>query len=610
MSTRKSMKAISPIQRTPVQSARAQSKAREAGSPQRGAGGIGPIVALLLVGTIAFFVWRSRDKEPEFQPLSLEEQYAQDERLMLLLHPCSFPAAFEADLTDIASVLVSKLDAGAQRDPLRRATQDLAAMGAPAKDALMRLYQARSKDRMQMLVANNVLAVCAISDDPFGLDIARIALESPDEQLRGDAMLVFRKHPSPEHYDDLRNVFPSFMLPVNVDHALQAMYKANPERFAEDLVQWVKDAKRVLGRLESRLIDSSVPLIAESDSPKVAEVLKGIVASTPDLQIRHRLFMLAPAARLGDQEAYQELTDMLASDRPRPRVMAAEALAKAGLVDDTYVLAETSRDPSESSRVFKLIFSDTYAIERTPEQLADVLSWARIALGHKEAAIQELALRFLLQNGDPEGIAALNIRLSGTVMEREIAARAMRGTFETQPEVATQVRNNLKALWEREEQGAQLRAVYESIAIALGAVPGVETGEFLMIQADRIGPNPVRGQRGYRWVLGQILNSGPEASTVMHERLKTEADPFKRLDLISQMWQDETEGAYAAIAAVIDDETKTPHERLYAADRALRMGMHEQLAPLLKRVYRNSSDPVLRPGLHCLLWAWYGPALA
>ena len=65
-----------------------------------------------------------------------------------------------------------------------------------------------------------------------------------------------------------------------------------------------------------------------------------------------------------------------------------------------------------------------------------------------------------------------------------------------------------------------------------------------------------------------------------------------------------------AIAAVIDDDTKAPQERLYAADRALRMGKHERLAPLLKRIYHNTSDPVLRPGLHCLLWAWYGPALA
>ena len=39
------------------------------------------------------------------------------------------------------------------------------------------------------------------------------------------------------------------------------------------------------------------------------------------------------------------------------------------------------------------------------------------------------------------------------------------------------------------------------------------------------------------------------------------------------------------------------------------MGHSERILPGLKRVYRSESDGVLRPGLHCLLWIWFGPPL-
>ena len=65
-----------------------------------------------------------------------------------------------------------------------------------------------------------------------------------------------------------------------------------------------------------------------------------------------------------------------------------------------------------------------------------------------------------------------------------------------------------------------------------------------------------------------------------------------------------------ALVDVLDDASLSPYERLYAADRAVRMGHAELLLPTMKRVYRSESDRVLRTGLHCLLWVWFGPPLS
>ena len=104
-----------------------------------------------------------------------------------------------------------------------------------------------------------------------------------------------------------------------------------------------------------------------------------------------------------------------------------------------------------------------------------------------------------------------------------------------------------------------------------------------------------------------MWNAGPASRDVLLERLGTETDPFKRLDLISFVWQDFEDDSFEVLLGVIEDGSRPSEERLYAADRALRMSHNVQLLPVLKRIYRGTSDPVLRPGLQCLLWAWFGP---
>ncbi len=574
---------------------------------RRGSGLTNAAIALVLVGSVAFFVLRGSRSASESAPLSLEQRYALDERISLLTSGCSFGATFEVDTSDPIAVLAGKLDAGGQLEPKKRAMRELAALGAPARETLTRLYQDASKDRMRVRVAHSVLSVCAISDDPFGVEIALEALQSTREDLRAEACLVLRKHPSPEHFDAVKAVLRSFTMPSTGDHALEALFACDPGRFAGELRGWLQDRAPDGGYIVSSPVDTAATLVAGSSAPAVLPHVRDILANVEGLLPRHRIFLLAPLARAGDEQARQDLRDNLAHELPKPRLFAAEALAKAGFVDDTYVLAATTSDPEERIRVLRLIFDETYEPERDETAQADVQQWAREALSDGHAQIAELALSSLLRWGDDEGRATLMTLIAGTIPEREMAARAMRDTFHGRPELADQVRANLIAVWDRERTGAQRNQVLESVLVSLGAVPGDATGRFVLERADEIAEMPAKPTRGYRWVIGQAWNAGPASRDVLLERLGTETDPFKRLDLVSFAWQDFEDDSFEVLLGIIEDDSRAPEERLYAADRALRMAHNVRLLPVLKRIYRGSKDPVLRPGLQCLLWAWFGP---
>lgn len=568
---------------------------------------MGVVIGLILVSTVAFFVLRSTRAKPALEPTSLEDRYRQDERINMLVGGCGFGAPFDVDTTDFAEVLAGKLDAGTQLESKNRAMRELAAMGADALEALTRLYEDASKDSMRTKVAYNVLSVCAISDDDFGVPIALKGLQSPREDIRGEAATVIWKHAKPELYDAIKDVYLSFTLPAGGDRSLKAMHACDEVRFTEELAGWLRQMDRRDGKIVSHAIDTAVTMLASSQNEAVAKRLRELVDSVDGLLPRHRIYMLAPPARFGDEAARQELVDYLASDMPKPRANAAEALAKAGLGHDAYVLAATSTDPNERLRVYRLIFDEEYSKGRSPEKTEEVLGWAREALSEPLFDSQVVAMKRLLRAGDEEGRAFLIQQLAGTTDQRSRIAPGMRGMLDDDPELANQIRANLFSLWERERQGAQRDTTFESIIIALAAVPGRETGEFLLKVADEVAALPVKSARGYRWFVGQTFNAGPEAREVMRERLASEADPFKRLDLIGMVWQDFEEASYQLLLSIVEDESRSPYERIFAADQTLRMGKNERFLPVLKRLNRSTTDRVLKPGVHCLLWAWFGP---
>lgn len=577
----------------------------------RRSGRAGALTAALLLGVIAFFAWRGSSRPTETAGWSQVDAYEADARIAPLLGGCAFGAPFEADTSNLAEVLSSKLDAGALLEPQRRAKSELAGMGDAAAEPLMRLFQSASKDKWRGGVARNVLAVCALAESDWGVPIGVEALRSPREDLRGDAALVLHNHPRADLYEPLEAALGGFRLEMHVNRVLAGMAACDRVRFARSLPGWVARAERIGDYIESTVIDAAAPLVASVEDPEVAVELYDLVDATPELLLRHRTYLLAPAARYGHGDARQRLIDLLAHEQRMPRHHAAEALALAGLVDDTYVLAATALDAGERSQTLKRILEhdEDRAAERSEAQRADVVVWARAAMLDDEPIVREVALRGLLRRGDEEGRAALMTLLKGSVVEQGLGMRAMRDSLGEWPEVAEQARGVLAALYEVELAGARRGDVLTSTLQAMGAVPGLESGEFLLRAGDVVGENPIRGIAGFRWCVGQAFNAGPAARLALRDRLLVEADPTKRLDLISFVWQDRELESVDLLMSIVEDPSRDPHERLYAADRAVRMGHSERILPGLKRVYRSESDGVLRPGLHCLLWIWFGPPL-
>ncbi|MEM9380912.1 MAG: hypothetical protein AAGB93_13245 [Planctomycetota bacterium] len=573
-------------------------------------GRTGVVVAVSLLAVVFFFAWRSSRGPKTVGGMTLEERYEIDDRLRPLLADCVFGSAFEADTTDLVQIMVTKLDAGAQLEPQRRAKADLAAAGERAQEPLMRLFQSASKDQWRGGVAKNVLNVCANADGDWGVPIAVEALRSAKGDLRADATAVIMRHPAPDLYDVVKEALLGFSLPANLGRALRAMHACDPVRFAGEVPAWIASADEVDGRLDSALLDIAAPLVASVEDPEAARLLREAADAEERLLIRHRAYLIAPSARHGDEQAVQRLRDLLAHEKRKPRHHASEALALAGLVDETYVLSVTADDGLERAQTLERILEIETDEGRTPERRAEVAEWARKALKDEAPEVRETALRGLLLRQDEEGRAALMSLLRGGVAERSLALRAMRGALEGWPEVADQARGLLVQAWEEELAGSRRGVELTTMLQVLGAVPGRATGEFLLDAGDLVGQNPIRGISGYRWCTGQAINAGPGAHAAIRARLEVEEDPFKRLDLISFVWQDFAPESLDVLLAIIDDEARSPYERLYAADRAIRMGDSERVVPVLKRIYRGDAPPVLTGGLHCLLWIWFGPPLS
>ena len=592
-------------------------QSRRSSSPSSGRAAIVALVVTTAVLAVLFARGREEALEPAPE-LTLKERYEADERIRYLIDPCPWPGPFAADTNDLPRVLASKLDAQSQREPMRRAMAALAAMGDDAKDALTELFEDAIRDRMRIPVAKNVLSVCANSTGTFGRELALTGLASPHEQVRRESAIVLMRHPAPGNYDVLEAAFPGLSTPGTLEHTLEAMLRADPARYVDFLVSEVERTRPEPGFPSpgTPLIDSLTVRVHDIEDQALSLRLAELARAEPWLPFRNRVKLLGPAARAGDEVALQELRDALARDRPQMRKRAADSLARCKLAHELYVLAATADASTERASAWALILEPDNRGELSEEQEADLVRFAKIALSDDEPNVRTAVIGPLLRAGDEEAQAQLLRWVTGSIAERGDATRAMRDALDGTPEFADRVRAALAAEWERELGASATPSVLRSILTALGAVPGEETGRFLLerarqiqrLNAENLAPGADAPLQP-RMAVTQIFNAGPASRTVLLEALESETDPFLRLDLVYFAWQDFEDDSFDVLAGLVEDEARSSYERLYVADRMLRMKKPARLLPLLKRVYRTSTDPVLQPGLACLLWAWFGPPL-
>lgn len=550
----------------------------------RGRGPAGLAVGLALLALVAAFGVRAALRgEAEREP-TLEERYLQDDRIRPLIYDCNFGKTFSAPTTDMIGVLVSKLNLGA-RDPLRIAKSEVAAAGEAAIPPLRRLFDEAFQDPWRAGVVENVLATVALMDEPWGIEIARLGLRHMQESTRLVALDVLRRHGDASDYDEVLGLMPSASNPGALADYASCLEDLDPERYYADLATWLEEGQ--YAGAWSKMIVS----VTAARAPGTVAKLRDL-AEVRDEQLIP--FLLAPAARDGDQEALDALHQRLASEHVGQRQLALQALGRVGhALDAVHILQDSHA--ALRTRAYELIAAE----EPTPE----IDAWLQEGLSDHAFQVREVCLLALVERGNPYATAHALELLGGNLIERNLAIRALRGGWDANEGSAEAAFERLQRLFEVSQGSGSSERV--SILQAMSHVPLREAAELLMTLGEKL-EGSIKGLDPFRWCAGQVFNTGPEGRELLRARLAVETDPFRRLSLIEYVWQDHSDEGREALLGILEDEALDPYERLYAADRLLRLGPASRVAPVLKRVYLACAHATVRPAMQCMLWTWYG----
>jgi len=546
---------------------------------RKGIGGL--VLACAILAAVAWVGLRGGGEEES--GLTLEQRYLLDDRIQRLVYDCPFGRTFDAQTADMIPVLVSKLERGT-RDPLRMAKQDLGRIGEPAVGELTRLFERCYQERFKHAVLENILGACTLMEGPWALGIMRRAMGHVQPTVRLAALPGIENHGDAGDYDLVRQ-----WLPLAGEGKLMAKYAAclealDPPRYFEDLVTW----------FESGHYSAMWPYVAltagHCDDPDTAQRLKATAALRDEALVP---FLIAAAAKLGDADAMADLQGRLLHERPGVRQHAIQALE---VIDHGLDVAALIDD--EHPGVRRMAIGVLIAIEGE-----ESMEWLREAQEDSVQQIREMVMEELVLRGDPGAVARALELLDGNVIERGVGIRALRAAWAVNPDSRHQAFERLVRAFERARDGSDQERI--SILQALSHVALLEAAEYLLMFADQF-EGEIKGRDAHRWICGQVWNTGPMGRDLLRDRLVTETDPFRRLDLIEYIWQDHSDASREMLLALLMDETIDPHERLFCADRLTVMGPASRVAPAMKRAYLGSTHRTLRPALQCILWDWYG----
>jgi len=521
------------------------------------------------------------EKAPQ---LTFEELVARDSRISPLIAGCQHGMAFTTDTSDMTRVLAEKLATG-QLERIRRAKDELASMGEAAMPDLQRVFDGAYSESFQQGVLTNVLDVCALMEVPAGVPLALRALDHPGSTVRLNAFHVLRRHGGPEHYDQVA-LFLEVPTTSQRAEVVETMAALDEQRLAGELITWVDEG------LHADQHKAAVPLVMQGAT---AEQANALWARRESLDPELISTLNAMAARHGNEEALDLLRGNLVDEINGLRRLALAAIMSAGLEREALVVAQ--QDPVATMR---------YAAVETLTRLEptdEVVGWLEPMLGDVDQEVRTAVMGALVPTGNQAAQAAVLDLLAGSLGEREDAVFVLRAAYPKVEGLDRRALDLLQNLYEVRVSATPAERV--SYLQAIAAIPLAEAAAFVMDACDRPEVR-IGGMSGHRWAAIQVFNSGAAGFDVLAMRLAEETDLFRRIDLLHSLWQFEDPAASELLRGLVTDETRSPYEVLYASSRLARLGPSAEIAPFLKRVYLGNTDAIVRPGLQCLLWDWYG----
>jgi hypothetical protein len=538
-----------------------------------------------LAGLVAAACSCARDPAPAAAPV--DELLAADRRVSPLLADCARSEFYDRDLSDIAPVLLEKLER-ARPDPLKRAKEELGALGLGAFPGLANAFHANYSDLMRSPFLENVVDALAFSATDEAHELLLEALLHPQESVRAKALDGFHRNSKPTDFDVLAGRLAIETHEIR-RQTISILFRTDRPR-AEDLILgfFADGSERDLWQI-------AAPELAQASSPEAGARCANLYPAIEDVQAA---YLAAGAARHGHAAALSFLRVELRSEEARRRLAAVNALERAGLVDE---LAEALRsDPLPEVRA---IAASALGAAEPNDQRRD---WLRAALNDASEAVQTAALVALCAQDDDEGLARAFAQLDGHVGLLQSALTALRTPLRRDPELAARAYERLRERHALEEH----RPLSQRAATlkAIGQMPLAAAAEWLHELGVAAGDEVIESLRAHDWLMIHASNTDQVGRARLAELLLSEDDPLRRLDLIDAVGSARDELARTFLLAHAEHGARSPLERLFTAYALIRVGPSWDVAPRLKRVayaMQTQEEHRARTALQCLLWYWY-----
>lgn len=515
-----------------------------------------------------------------------------DPRIAPLLEVGTARGFYDRDTSDTLAFLLEKIEHGPV-DPLKRAKEELGALGEEAGGELARLFESRFTHPLAAPVLENVLDAAGANPSDAAHALLMTALAHPHDSVRQRALGgLAASRARREDFERLETQIEGAEVFELERLAVRALHRADAQRATELFLDWIETGAH------PELWRDAAQLCARTEAldPGSARRMGVLYARLPTL---YQAWLAAPAARAGEAESLAFLRAEIAHEDDRRRTVAVQALSDAGLARE--LCSPLALDGSDAVRV--LAAHGIAACEPLDEEL----------IGHLERALDDPSpivragvLGLLVARGNPVAIDRALALLGGDVIAMQTALGALR---EPMAKSSALAERTLAVLLAR-EAGEGHRPLSERAAVykAIGIVPLRAAAEHLRGLGLANDGESIEGLRAHEWLIIQAANTGAAGRAFLREELALERDSARRIDLLWAIGAARDDGARAGLLAAAEDITASPYEVLFAASRLVHLGPASVTAPRLKRVlYARSEDAPAEvvQALQELMWTWY-----
>lgn len=518
-------------------------------------------------------------------PADVSYDPAKDPRISHLLEPRPKEEYYGVQTGDVIPILIETLVTG-QRDPLKRAKEDLAEAGGEGIRALEGLADRFWHDEQGVNYIRNVLDAAHLSDSEKARPLLVRALHHPSGALRAKAVEALAKHGDPRDFDSILATL-SKDYTTHWIHVVRALHAVDRPRAEELFTGWLETPG------QEELVSITAPFLATVEDPDLLDRFRRL----PDhVQPVNRAYPLAALAREGDQDALGQLREWQEATNQTLRSITLHALLEAGLHGE--LRRTLSREPVGGLRA--------QAVDglRGVEDLGPWIPLLQSLISDGEDQVRRTALELLMVAGDGEARDRLFGMLdSDRVDEQQFAISVLRSLWGDRPGLAEEA---LRVLRRRLEAVAS-HPPRESVVLlqSIGQIPLAEaTGLLIDFGLDQRGTT-IQGKDGKAWIFLQAGNGGPRAQAEIARRLDLCEDPADRMDFLDALSVGAGETARELLIERLEAGAFGPYETLFAARRLVQLGPAFRVLPVLKRATLRVTQPDVRRSLQGLLWTWY-----